>query len=160
MLFHQVIFLLSLCLLNMSANAWQFYNKYRDAIYLNGATYTHFSHSEDHQGPPILLSAEIIKPNRLFYGLSLFNNSFGQFSQYVYVGKEFRLDKYVDGMRSKISAGIIHGYKDEFQDKIPFNDYGIAPAIIPGIGYQKKKWGFDIYLMGAAGLLFDVGYEF
>ncbi len=140
--------------------AWEFYNKHRDKIYLSGASYIHFSQSENHQGPPVLFSAEIQKPSKLYYGLSLFNNSFGQFSQYLFVGKEFRLDQYVSGMRSKISVGLIHGYKDEYQNKIPFNDLGIAPAIIPGIGYQKKKWGFDVYLMGAAGLLFDVGYEF
>ena len=32
----------------------------------------------------------------------------------------------------------------EFKDKIPNNDLGIAPAIIPGIGYKKGHFGADM----------------
>jgi hypothetical protein len=156
---NQFLTILFVLLISQTSMAWEFYGE-DDDIYIMGAAYNHFSSSDDHEGPPILVSAEIIKKNNWFYGLSLFNNSFGQFSQYAYIGKEFKLDMIFKGLRSKLSAGIIYGYTGEFEDKVPFNYNGFAPAIIPGLGYQKDKWGVDVYLMGNSGLLLGVGYKF
>jgi hypothetical protein len=155
----QILSILFALLITQTSMAWEFYGD-DDDLYVMGAGYTHFSSSDDHQGPPLLVSAEIIKKNHWFYGLSLFNNSFGQFSQYAYVGREFKLDFIFSGFRSKISAGVIHGYTGEFKHKLSYNHSGFAPAIIPGLGYQKDKWGVDVYLMGNSGLLLGVGYKF
>ena len=40
------------------------------------------------------------------------------------------------------------------------NDYGIAPAIIPGIGYRRNRLGADMILLGNSAMLFTLGYEF
>ncbi|MCP3668488.1 MAG: hypothetical protein GY696_39400 [Gammaproteobacteria bacterium] len=134
----------------------------KERTYLQLGSYIHFNDSEDHTEKPFLASIERHKPNRWFYGLALFNNSFDQFSQYIYVGKTFKTDnETLKNWHLKLSGGLVHGYKDEYQDKIPFNDYGVAPAIIPTLGYKKEesRWGADLIVLGGAGLLFSVGYD-
>ncbi len=130
-----------------------------EAIYFEGGGYIHFSDSEDYKGTPYFFSAEVQRKDQWLYGLGLFNNSFDQFSQYLYGGYKFKFEDSLKNFHAKITVGIIHGYKDEFKDKIPLNNSGFAPAIIPGIGWKKDKLGMDVILLGDAGLLFTVGYD-
>ncbi len=138
-----------------SETTWYHY----DHLYLQGGTYIHFTDSEDHEGPNLFVSLEAKKSNDWLYGLALFDNSFGQFSQYLYAGKNWDFHGTFENFHAKLTAGFIHGYKDEFKDKIPMNQYGIAPALIPGIGYKKDRLGADIVLLGNSGLLFTIGYD-
>lgn len=48
-----------------------------------------------------------------FGGLSLFNNSYGQFAQYLYLGKKFHPWESHPEVRIKLSAGVVHGYRGE-----------------------------------------------
>ncbi len=128
-------------------------------VYLQGGGYFHFTYDEDHTDAPWFVGVEIDRSDQWLYGLSLFNNSFGQFSQYIYGGYKFKFKNKFENFHAKISAGIIHGYKDEYQDKIPFNNSGFAPAIVPGLGWKKDKLGIDAYLLGNSGLLFTIGYD-
>lgn len=132
-----------------------------DHFYLQGGTYFHFGgeNNKDYKDPRALVSLEAIKENNWLYGLSLFNNSFGQFSQYLYTGKSWNYHNNWEGFHTKITAGLIHGYKDEFEDKIPFNEIGIAPAIIPSIGYKRNGLGIDAVLLGFNAMLFTVGID-
>jgi hypothetical protein len=50
----------------------------------------------------------------------LFSNSFGQFSQYMYGGLKWRPIPDHQPFYVKVSAGVLHGYSGEYQDKIPF----------------------------------------
>lgn len=130
-----------------------------DHLYLQGGSYAHFTSSDDYKGTNVLVSLEAIKKNDWSYGLALFNNSFDQFSQYLYLGKTWNYSGSFDGFHSKLTAGFIHGYRGEYQDKIPFNNVGIAPAIIPSVGYKVGRYGTDISLLGVAGLLMTVGLD-
>lgn len=130
------------------------------SLYVQLGAYTHYEDSEDHQGPPLFSSLELVQPSGWLYGLSLFNNSFGQFSQYLYLGKTFSLSKLYEPLHFKLSAGVIHGYKGEFEDKIPLNGLGIAPAIIPAIGVKRGRFGADLVLLASEALLITVGYDF
>lgn len=130
-----------------------------DHLYLQGGTYVHFESSEDHDGPNILVSLEAVKANDWLYGLALFDNSFNQFSQYLYGGKSWHFHDKWEGFHAKLTAGLIHGYKDEYQDKIPLNDLGVAPAIVPSVGYKKGRFGADMILLGNSALLFTVGMD-
>jgi hypothetical protein len=100
-----------------------------------------------------------VRPSGWFYGFALFNNSFGQFSQYLYLGKTFSLSKIYEPLRFKLSGGVIHGYKGEFEDKIPLNELGIAPAIIPSIGLNHDRLGVDLVFLATEGLMITVGYD-
>ncbi|MBE0439062.1 MAG: hypothetical protein IBX57_04695 [Gammaproteobacteria bacterium] len=130
-----------------------------DHLYIQGGTYIHYSSSPDHDGPNILASVEAVKDSNWLTGLALFDNSFGQFSQYLYVGKQWDYHGSLDGFHTKLTAGFIHGYRDQYKDKIAFNSHGIAPAIIPSIGYKKGRYGADVILLGLAGLVFTVGFD-
>jgi len=153
----RVILGMMLCypLSSQSEEHWYSY----DHLYFQGGTYIHFDPDEDHSGTRLFFSLEAIKSNDWFYGLALFNNSFNQFSQYLYAGKSWNFPGRAENFHAKVSAGLIHGYTGEFKDKIPNNDSGIAPAIIPGIGYKKGRFGGDMYLLGISGLLFTVGVD-
>ena len=131
-----------------------------DHLYFHAGTYVHFNSDEDYDGERIFAGLEAIKSNGRLYGLNLFNNSFNQFSQYLYGGKSWDLPGKVEGFQIKITAGLIHGYTGRFKDKIPFNDLGIAPAIIPSIGYRKGRFGAEAFVFGFSGLLFTAGMEF
>jgi hypothetical protein len=130
-----------------------------DHLYLQGGTYTHFSSSDDYKGSKILISLEAIKDNDWLYGLSLFDNSFGQFSQYLYVGKIWSYHGSLEGFHTKLTAGLLHGYRGKYEDKIPLNKYGTAPALIPSVGYKTGRYGVDVHMLGIAGLLLTVGLD-
>ena len=120
----------------------------------------HWHYNPEHR--PVFLGAidRHVAGNR-FCGLALFRNSFGQPATYIYVGK--RWDEFLGQPKlfAKVSAGFIYGYKGKYQDKIPFNDYGIAPVIIPSVGYSFNSHdSAQIMLLGTAGVLFAYGHSF
>jgi hypothetical protein len=120
----------------------------------------HWRYNPDHR--PVFLGAldRELKGGG-FCGLALFRNSFGQPSAYAYVGH--RWDNLFGNPRlfSKVSAGFIYGYKGEYKDKIPFNQYGLAPAIIPSVGYKFTPTdSAQIMVLGTAGVLFAYGHAF
>jgi len=130
-----------------------------DHLYVQGGTYAHYSSSPDYDGPDILVGIEAVKANDWLYGLALFDNSFGQFSQYLYLGKSWNYHGMFEGFHTKLTAGLIHGYRGEFKDKIALNELGLAPVLIPSFGYKKHGYGADIIILGTAGLLFTAGID-
>jgi hypothetical protein len=127
--------------------------------YVQGGAYTHWVDSDDYVGPPVLGGVEHHRSGGWSGGLSLFNNSFGQFTQYLYVGKEFQPWGSSPELRLKLSAGIVHGYEGEYYDTLPIRwggSWGLG--FVPAIGYHKGRVGYDVAVLGVAGLLFMVGY--
>jgi hypothetical protein len=57
----------------------------------------------------------------------------------------------------KLSAGVLHGYTGPYQHKIPLNDSGIAPAIVPSVGYCLNRFCSELVVFGAAGALLTFG---
>lgn len=102
---------------------------------------------------------------RPFIGGAWFRNSFDQKSIYLYGGIRQELLAYAVGQRevqtyAKVTAGVIHGYRGEFRDKIPFNQFGIAPAVIPMIGAQYRNAAAELTFFGFSGVMLTVGYTF
>ena len=120
----------------------------------------HWSYSPEHK-PVILAALEQRLVDDRFCGIAIFRNSFGQPSTYVYAGKQWNGVLDTPKLFTKVSAGLIYGYKDKYQHKIPFNDYGIAPAIIPSMGWHiSPNDSAQIMVLGTAGLLFAYGRRF
>lgn len=142
-------------LVSQAEEAWYDY----DHLYIQAGTYTHYTSSPEHKGSNVFVSVEAVKSNNWLYGLALFDNSFGQFSQYAYLGKSWNYHGAFEGFHTKMTVGLIHGYRDEFKDKIPLNELGTAPAIIPGVGYKNGRYGADVIILGLSGLLFTVGMD-
>jgi hypothetical protein len=131
-----------------------------NTVYLQGGAYIHWNDDDDeHTDAPLFMSAEIQRSDQWLYGLGLFNNSFNQFSQYLYGGYTFKFKNSLENFHAKITAGIVHGYTGKYKDKLDYNNSGFAPAIIPGLGWKKDKLGFDVILLGSSGLLFTIGYD-
>jgi hypothetical protein len=120
----------------------------------------HWDYSVDHR-PVILGSLDYYGTPTRFCGAALFKNSFGQPSTYVYFGKEWPQFLGSEQWFAKVSGGLIYGYKGQFKDKIPFDDYGIAPAIIPSVGYRlNQKESLQLILLGNSALMFAYGRDF
>jgi hypothetical protein len=90
-----------------------------------------------------------------FCGLALFSNSFGQPSAYGYVGQQWNNIFGNPKLFTKVSAGLIYGYKGKHKDAIAFNASGVAPAIIPSLGYSfSPQESAQVFMLGTAGLTF------
>jgi len=120
----------------------------------------HYNDSPDHAKRSWLVGAEYLRPDGWLGGYAYFNNSFNQKSHYAYGGRKWKLG----GDESsywylKLTGGVIVGYRRPYEDKIPFNHSGVAPGIIPGIGYQLGRLTLQMNLLGAAGLMFTFGFD-
>ena len=124
-------------------------------------TPTHNNVGTYHFHPTHTIGATTLITSQWFCGVALFRNSFGQPSTYVYVGKQWNGVLDTPKLFTKVSAGLIYGYKGQYQHKIPFNDYGIAPAIIPSLGWHiSPEDSAQVMVLGKAGLLFAYGRRF
>lgn len=124
----------------------------------------HFHYSSEHADFSWLVGAELQFPSRWLIGGAYFNNSFDQKCQYYYFGKSWPLDfisdnEYMKNMYFKLTGGVLLGYKEPYEDKIPFNNNGVAPGIVPGLGYQFGDFNVQLNLLGDAGIMFTFGYN-
>lgn len=98
---------------------------------------------------------------RPLLGAAWFRNSYGQKTIYAYGGIRQNLVRYHELQTyGKITAGFIHGYRGEYQHKIPFNQLGIAPAVVPMVGAQYRSAFAEMTLFGASGVMLTVGVTF
>jgi hypothetical protein len=123
--------------------------------------YTYHWHYSPNHHPVKLGAMDRHLSGGRFCGMALFTNSFGQGSAYVYVGQ--RWDNLFGNPKlfTKVSGGLLYGYRNEYKNKIPFNNYGIAPAVIPSLGYAFTPTdSAQIFVLGTAGVLFAYGHSF
>jgi hypothetical protein len=128
---------------------------------LQTSLYTHhFSYNPQHNDHQRLINLEYQRPDRWVFGFASFQSSFDQPSQYAYLGMLWRPFESEPLVHVKLTGGLIHGYKDEYQDKIPLNGAGIAPAIVPSIGLSGKHVSGEVVLFGTAGVMATLGVLF
>lgn len=134
-----------------------------DRFYFQFAYYTiHFHYDPDHQQSYLFDAEYHFKETWLggqwIAGMALFQNSFGQFSQYLFGGLVWRPIEEHQPFYVKLTAGPLHGYSGEYQDKVPLNSSGVAPAIIPGIGYcVQRRYCGEFVLLGTNAALLTIG---
>ena len=130
----------------------------RSELRLSLSNYTrHFKLSDSHK-PVIAIGLERRGPDGKLEGVSLFTNSFGQPSAYLYPwGSEtWGTGRWAGGF-AKWSAGLLYGYKPPFDHKVPLNYHGLSPAAIVGVGAQlSPRAAVQINLLGDAGLMVQV----
>ena len=119
----------------------------------------HWSPDPEHVNNSQLLNIEFETTNRWIYGFALFDNSFGQPSQYVYAGYSWPLLG-SEWAYFKLTGGALHGYKGIYGGKIPLNNLGVAPAIIPTFGLKHKRVFTELQLLGAAAITVTAGFNF
>jgi len=134
----------------MEITEWRF----QTSIYTH-----HWSSDPEHVSNSKLLDLEFETKKKWIYGFAYFQNSFGQPSQYLYAGYSWRLFK-TDWAYFKLTGGLLHGYKDPYEDKIPMNGLGVAPAIVPAIGFKYRSFVMEAHLGGLAAMTFTAGARF
>jgi hypothetical protein len=145
-------------------SAWSAPEPWRtDRVYLQTSAATiHFNPSDEHVNHQELANLEYRfdsywQTGQWIAGIALFKNSFGQPSQYVYGGWLVRPFATAQPLYFKITAGALQGYKPPYDNKIPFNDSGVAPAILPSVGYCYNRYCSEFVLFGAAGAMLTLG---
>jgi hypothetical protein len=120
----------------------------------------HYNYSPDHAKQSWAVGAEYIWTNRWLVGFTYFNNSFDQKCQFIYGGYSWKLLGTPEShLYFKIGAGALIGYREPYDNKIPLNDNGVGVGVIPGLGYQYKRFNVQMNILGTAGLMFTVGYD-
>ena len=152
-----IIILLSSFLLLVAGNAsaldikeWRF----RTSVYTK-----HWDPEPEHVNNSKLINLEFETTNQWIYGFAWFDNSFGQPSQYLYGGYRWKLFSR-DWAYFSLSGGLLHGYKEPYEDKIPLNSLGVAPAILPTIGVKYKRVFTEVQILGTAAVTVTAGFSF
>ncbi len=128
---------------------------------LQTSVYTkHYHYNPEHNNHQHLINLEYQRVDQWVFGGSQFDNSFNQSSQYFYAGKRYQPLTSLPDMHFKITGGLIHGYKDQYKDKIPLNALGVAPAIVPAVGVSGKLFSGEINFLGVAGYMLTLGVHF
>ncbi len=142
-----------------AASAWDAPEPWRtDRFYLETSVYTkHFHYDAAHDDHQHLILGEWNITEEWLVGAGVFDNSFGQASQYVYGGFRFRPFASLQPLYLKLSAGLVHGYTGQYQNKIPYNSSGIAPVIVPSVGYCFNRFCSELVIFGTAGALVTFG---
>lgn len=128
--------------------------------YLYSSLYTtHYDPDPDHVNDQNMLGFEGQTRDKRVMGMAVFDNSFGQESQYLYVGRKWRAFS-SDQWYYKLTGGLLNGYDEPYDDKIPLNDMGVAPAIVPTLGYRGKTFAIEFSQLGLAAGMITAGYTF
>ena len=127
---------------------------------VQASVYTrHFDPDPDHNNDQNLIGIEAVFENDWLAGAAVFDNSFGQPSQLIFIGKTWPIAR-SEYWYIKLMGGLLHGYKEPYEDKIPLNGLGIAPAIVPAVG-ARYRWLFgEINLGGLAVVTVTGGFRF
>lgn len=130
-----------------------------DYWYIQTSVWTkHWTHDPDHNNHQELVGIERVYTDGVLWGAATFKNSFYQRSYYAYLGKVWEHPRYP--VYAKLSAGLIEGYKGEYDDKIPLNHLGVAPVIIPSLGAHWGPVGAEFVILGTAAGMVNVGLRF
>lgn len=119
----------------------------------------HWDPEPEHTDHQHLIGPELYFENDYLVGLAIFQNSFDQSSQFLYIGKTWPLFK-SRHFYFKLVGGLLHGYKEPYEDKIPLNGLGVAPAILPSLGFRYKWFITEVQIAGTAAITITGGLRF
>lgn len=122
----------------------------------------HFGADDDNDREAVYgIGLERQRADDWFWGGTYFSNSFGQPSGFVYVGQRYGNLFSVDKLFAKWSAGILYGYKEPYEDKVPFNYNGWSPGVVLSMGWQfTRQFSMQANLLGTAGLMLQMSIDF
>ncbi len=117
----------------------------------------HFNADTEHKNV-VLVGIEREHANGKLDGLALFSNSFGQESVYLYPwGGVYKSVFGVQPLSFKWTAGLLYGYKEPYEDKVPLNYKGFSPGVIFGVAYEfKPGWAAQVNILGTAGMMIQL----
>lgn len=113
-----------------------------------------------HNQWPRLVGVEYESGSHWLAGATAFRNSYYQNAAYAYAGRRWFLDSINENLYVKVSAGLVYGYKDPYEDRLPVNHNGYGLGIVPVLGYQFGRANAQIVFLGTAAMAFTFGYDF
>ena len=121
----------------------------------------HFSPSDDHK-PVFMVGLEREHASGKLDGLTFFSNSFGQECLYIYPwGGVYKNIFGVAPLSFKWTAGLLYGYTEPYENKVPFNYKGFSPGAIIALAYEfKPGWSAQVNALGTAALMFQLNVPF
>ncbi len=121
----------------------------------------HFSYSEDHENV-YMVGLERKHADGKIDGGVFFSNSFGQPSVYLYPwGHEYKGIFGQPELSFKWTAGLLYGYVEPYEDKVPFNYNGFSPGIVLALAYEfRPDWALQVDVLGNSGLMFQLNMPF
>lgn len=123
--------------------------------------YTLHWHKDAEHRHVVLVGLERTQADGTLWGGALFRNSFGQASGYAYYGHVWDGLLGQPALYAKLTGGILYGYRGKYQDKVPFNQGGFSPAVIPAIGWRfTPQDAVQVSVLGNAGLTFSYARRF
>jgi len=127
---------------------------------LMGSPYTfHFSSDPDHE-PVYMIGLERQRSDGWVWGGTYFSNSFGQPSGYVYLGEKVIGFSPIDKLFFQWTAGVMYGYKDPYEHKVPLNYKGFSPGVTLGLGWQfTREVSVQAIALGTAGMMFQLAID-
>lgn len=131
-------------------------------LYWQFSPYTlHFRPSEDHSDV-VMAGLERVHANGALDGVTVFSNSFGQPCAYIYPwGRVYPGVLGIRPLSFKWTAGVLVGYREPYENKVPLNFNGISPGAIVALSYEfKPGWSAQVDLLGTAGLMFQINLPF
>ncbi len=132
-----------------------------DRVMLEFGPYVaHWVDNDGHNQWPHLVGVEWESGSHWLGGAAFFRNSYYQNAAYLYAGKRWFLDRVNPNLYVKLTAGVVYGYKDPYEDRLPVNDNGYGLGIVPALGYQLGRANAQIVFLGTAGAAFTFGYDF
>lgn len=128
---------------------------------LVASPYTHhFRYSAEHR-PVWAIGLERQHTNGWLGGATVFSNSFGQPSGYLYLGHRYENLMGFDPMFAQWSAGLMYGYKGKYQTKVPLNVNGYSPGVLVSAGWRfNQNQSVALHLLGDAAVMLQLAYDF
>lgn len=119
----------------------------------------HFSPDEAHQSA-YSVGLNMVRADGGLVGAQYFRNSFGQRCGYAYVGQRYVEPFGWENFSWRWTAGLIYGYKEPYENKVPLNYGGFSPVIVPSIGYQfNRHVGAELVLLGGNAVMFGIVFQ-
>lgn len=116
----------------------------------------HFSPSEEHRNV-VMVGVERESADGKLDGVTFFTNSFGQPTLYLYPwGGVYPSIGGIEHLSFKWTAGLLIGYREPYENKVPLNYKGFSPGVIPALSYDfTPSWSGQLNFLGTAGLMFQ-----
>ena len=120
----------------------------------------HFSRDPNHRHV-YMIGLERQDTEAYILGGSVFQNSFGQPSAYLYGGKRFdNLTRY-EPLFVQFTAGLLYGYKPPYDKKVPLNYKGFSPGAVFSVGWQFTPIiSTQVNFLGNSAVMFQVSADF
>ena len=107
-----------------------------------------------------MLGIEKQRADGFVVGASWFRNSFGQPSGYLYAGRRFDNITRYEPLFAQLTAGVLYGYKEPFENKVPFNHRGFSPGAVLSVGWQfTPVFSAQLNFLGNSALMLQISAD-